>query len=1772
MKKNANKIFAWFMALVMALLSIPLTSTTALGASAFYVGAKQFRWYYQDLLGDDLNIVSNGRLSSNKKNELLFGFDMSNKGFNQHRIEFDYNTHDNLEQRITIEKRANDLAVVRYRLFNYNDPNQPTPNSYVQLQNMDIPTKNASGWSVFRNGGFVTPNFNQVVPYNTSDIRTSKVNTIVLPDPTTPDLLDFGRFGSKSTANSRYESPAPTVTNNDETWAHEIAFIVTKGNGFAFQVDANGETVRMLWNNDDEFLYSTNKATLDGRIYDFDYNYYQSIFPLGPSETPAESQTLTISTGYNDVRSVPTADGSETAITVDATQNKTTAFKPGVNVYFEMPKRFSKTDKKFIYISSNNTGDVHWNKNKDAVVASISLNGKIAAVNDMANASFKNTDAPFDLGVLTGNYRFNETATYTECVFKITGLEASTIFTNSRLTLGQAYAAGSYNGLFSDTGVLPYGRIYTFLDYSIEKIDVGQFVLRINKLYTENPATGNNTAKGQYVVQSNVSSGSFTTTVGSVYIDNSMSTQKDIPIVINESPYFYQVTFVPTVWTEKIESQILKYKPFEDLTYVAIPKFLQILGEARVVRVKDDSFTSNPDKYQDYIDVTYKWEIGSHKIIQNLQDITKVDPLTDYIDYNFQTATKPYQNESDTINFMNLRLDVAKCASPPVGAAIVNDAFELGHINVNGNLIDSEIRILSSQYIIEQRVEGAYGHAIVRVLIPTVDKQSGSTHVNRNKIFMPYGGIYYAFNYAKYDRNGVSTRTQSSNEVNMTLNTLTNIPVPVPQNLIAKEATETSFKITWKVLRDQMFDYLDYNLVPNKMAMYFEPDPSVQTIPTKKRSLSFDVILTKNLDTMKSILARPNDTALYTEVPDYRNTAKEFDLETQVGTSTSSPTAWDIINGGGAVKINYYAPDDRFTTEQAMRTSAPTFDYDLTFKGLDENSSYYIVVVTKIEPYELEWQKDGANDPMPGVPEYEYTVSGDFSTQYPKPGATAEDIQKSLPTEVVAQNTKPAPVEPNPQDADPPAPSGLDKEGITGTQVTIFWDVMKKAVNPNLALDRVEYEIIRVENGSFDNAFVSNKNILTEVLAGIKTNYPNLKVRAYRTADSIVADKTPRLIQITDNPPIEDKYVVVPEHLPEQHRLTDNNLTPNKMYFYYVRTVTYKDDATRPFDALTPHRYSAWVPISVTTSPIKGPQNLKVERGMTTTEQQKMTSFGVSFDAPATMDQIRSGEYILQYSLKEGDKEYSEPINMNISKLGDGVSIPTDKELEGYRHFTYLLEGLNPGTQYMLKVRIVSKATGDYSMWSNEVSYITNADPNQPPDLSDEWTEELKNKLSELYKKPYWRLQDDTNSFRAVYRSAYFDGELATASGNYELATGAENPRNIIIFMPASNIEKANKASKGFTFTVNGVNMVIPFDAMDKSNTQSMKDIIKRYNDRDIKDYFVRIAFTLTKEKGTIEGATPLSDRIDFSLDTVGFTMEETQWDNKILQMHLNYIEKGSGTTAAISEILQELKDKSTSEEMVILIDELVKEIEDELIDDVSDSFIDYQKYSYLTDYTEKQMLISTAIANKDQIVSAYQLAAGKWLSKTVVDISGRKGFYTINPGTYIFAGKTINIPGGVENLPGGESIKQLIIKYSLDDYFGKDNINLNSNLTNQALIGSVARMAGASKTADPADFLRGKGISVSARDLYGNAQRQEVIYITMSLYELKTGTKVSSIRITNQNVASDFQTAAAQYKTHIKAAYQLGLVTGNVQPKNAITVKDYLTILSRLAPKAKLL
>lgn len=972
-----------------------------------------------------------------------------------------------------------------------------------------------------------------------------------------------------------------------------------------------------------------------------------------------------------------------------------------------------------------------------------------------------------------------------------------------------------------------------------------------------------------------------------------------------------------------------------------------------------------------------------------------------------------------------------------------------------------------------------------------------------------YPNIYFLNVKGSYTINGVLSKIEPSLTKDMSLDGPVDMDVPQPQNVKVVYVADdiTKFEVNW--------DTMDYGRSTSPLYDYNQTYLNAMGYSLDNDSVKFNAYVSQKKDVLDTLIkydadrdSAPNSIKDLIQTYDHNNQKGSVEINASSASTDKNMTIRDALRNGGIVKIENILQDYNA-------------DYqNFILNGLDKNQEYYIIVETKIEAKKIS----------------DSSVLLEDNSSY---------------SEMVTTTTYKDPEKPDDSEKVPPSPLNFIAEDIDLNSAKLAWDRVKETASSD-SNSVLEYQFIRVKGEQLPSEIINSRETYSktwENVGGINDK------KGWRTDGAKIFSYTG-----TDFSPTEDDGTNFEYNVTDQtvNRLTDKTLGPNQLYFYYIRTVRVSDSKDQS--------YSVWVPLSVTTTPVEAPKNLKVEP---LEKHDKMDEIVISFDLPELNLEQLGTDYYVQYSIKEDDGPWQDPVTINSEKLKEKGTVNADKTL----HFLYTLTNLKSGTYYSIKVRLYDTKLKEYSMYSNIARGRTDQDQGDYDDNKDksDWLDHYKDLLSDMLKDPYWYSKNGIGSTEAIYRPSAFGSVIASeASSTIELTPG-KGGSNRVYYIPSSAVDQAFDANKGFKISWQGMDVIFSPQSIDAGMNSAILDIKERMREKSVDDYFVRITVKFNESTYTVDGNNSLSPSAEVIVEAVGTKVDLDKWENEMILKIQELIEDEDKLEDVIDDIADGVYDEDSPEAMVDMLKDHIDDFAEDLYEFMEDELDDILKREFTSVELNGSIIIAYPIDSATS-ASGYRQVGSAWDAISLSDYNGKKAIYTNLIGTYIFAGRKVTLPG-IGNVPNGTVITNIVTKYGLDDYLGKDSaFNLNAPMTKNMALGCAARLAGAGNTADPAAFLASKGINVNSRNSQGNISSQEAVYLVMAVYQVRTGTNVESVRITNYTLTSNIQGLQPAFKKSIQAAYQLGVYTNpNMVPNGTITVNEFLQMLAALSSKTSL-
>lgn len=802
-------------------------------------------------------------------------------------------------------------------------------------------------------------------------------------------------------------------------------------------------------------------------------------------------------------------------------------------------------------------------------------------------------------------------------------------------------------------------------------------------------------------------------------------------------------------------------------------------------------------------------------------------------------------------------------------------------------------------------------------------------------------------------------------------------------------------------------------------------------------------------------------------------------------------------------------------------------------EGLDKNTNYNIVIVTKLEISDT----DGGNG----------------------------QIKVSKPSKILSITTSKLPEAPDDDEIKPLAVTNLNVDFLDDSMISakISWNYPNEII---FSKDKFAFEVLSIEDKALPDALKSS-NILLEDLVE-DSSLTNNNVEAWRIVveevsgiDIPVLKKYNPSSKTWDNQDsslftIRDNYI----------EIIDPSNTPNKVYYYYVRTINITGD--------TINSASSWQMDTLTTAPVKAPINLTVSYDSGYSYDSKTESI-IRFDAPIPVDGILGTEYLVEiHIMGEEDLDYTMtkyPVTF-LKETNDGDL--------GYRRLYYKVSNLKPGKSYSIKVRIEDRTkemdvlpdnTKVYpkSSYSERIIIRTEFDQGEY-DKENKYREYLEYydlKVKDLEKTAFIVLEKTSNRNVVKYRNNYGLGELQlNTNGSYVIFT--EDVKTNIVYLPAEFIKHANDRKVSIEIEAYNQNIRIRSGSVGLNITKAINEKANEILSigSNLKDYYVKITVDINKYNGTIYGVTPASQIVDIRMDVIGSKELEKFVDERMIN-ELNSII--SWRKEALKQTLSKELDKGINEkEMLRLTNEAIEAVKNNF--GFSSNIImanNLEAVGKPIPSLAKSMLLTLKQITNDLGLMIYKRSGTSWQKQDTSYINQSYMLEAIDLTAYVL------LPQEINSILIGDKYTQeeinVINKYNLSNIFNSTELNnTNTSLQKYRMISSFARILGAPNGTNEYQYLRNRGISLTNTNLYGNLTREEVLYIHTQVLAKKHNIVLNTVRITDYNIIQDINQIKQEYRqtliigANIKA---FKLNNDMVNPSKTVNIKEFIELLTKI-------
>lgn len=774
-------------------------------------------------------------------------------------------------------------------------------------------------------------------------------------------------------------------------------------------------------------------------------------------------------------------------------------------------------------------------------------------------------------------------------------------------------------------------------------------------------------------------------------------------------------------------------------------------------------------------------------------------------------------------------------------------------------------------------------------------------------------------------------------------------------------------------------------------------------------------------------------------------------------------------------------------------------------------------------------------------------------------------------TGIVSGTTIGTPPYPGPGEVGPSAPRNIGVRDIDQMQATVYWDpyILTDAEIANNV--RIEWEIIRIQDGERLTNEQMNSRVrdFAGFFGGLNT-YPAHRKGWITDAAAITVLPANRLHPAPDYYYAYDRFVV---------ELTDKTLLPNNVYFYYVRTVRIEEAWDHQLNAYVLVRsVSVWVEVPVTTFPIEAPFGLRQEDPGNRAGFDPQTMVAVSWEH-VLMEQILLGRgqtFLFHYQIRESDTPW-----------GEYHIVPPEWMIYGNLDYFnrnrlhYIAGGLEHSTVYEMRVRLYCIVSGDRSVWSNVIVFMTDIDQEEAHrerEVND-WLNYLRRRLEERLRRPFWIAQQSGDTLVIVLRpDDVFNGFILENTGT-ALPLYNTGVDHVVYYIPISSLLTANENRRGFSVTYPDMQILFAPSFLNDARNQPMIDMARDVERRgsQLTDAFVRITID-RNELDEINGVPAITHSTIVYTDMVATNdriRNIRSWDLAMHRRATQIVESWLTDYIMRENIMQHLLEEFSNEDISDYVYHVLERIWDEVIRATGRYFaggtygILSGTVHTITEFNAPMHLIVTPPSETHSIFG-HEFVNDNWRSRDTVEYRNGRAILARAPGRFAFSGREIIIPY-IEVTPRGGVVVSIVARFGLEDLFGV-YVDLEQNATRQMVVGSVARMAGVPQNANAFNWANANlNVQMSSRNATGLISRQEAIAITMALYEQRTGTRVNTIRIHNHTNTAGM-VLDRRYEQAVRAAFEMGIISDtDMNPAGHITIGEFLDMLTLLAARVRI-
>lgn len=860
---------------------------------------------------------------------------------------------------------------------------------------------------------------------------------------------------------------------------------------------------------------------------------------------------------------------------------------------------------------------------------------------------------------------------------------------------------------------------------------------------------------------------------------------------------------------------------------------------------------------------------------------------------------------------------------------------------------------------------------------------------------------------------------------------------------------------------------------------------------------------------------------------------------------------------GTIINFEYgqYTMGESFAETYRVLNLPNDFAIHLRLTNMEENTAFFAFADLEVEKFSVE-----------------DTPVGPIWTRRPDPNPVISDL-----TGVVTDTTVGFPDEPpGPGDVPPPAPSNVGVRDVEQTAASVYWDPIPLTQAQIDAGTRIEWELVRLQDAVrlTEAQMLNNDPNFAEVFAAL-TNSPDRKGWITSRQALTLLPGNRLILQPNEG----DEY----HYFPSEVELRDMTLHPNNLYFYYVRTVRI-DRVWSPQlrDYVEVRSASVWVEVSVTTTPVRAPINLRQEDPLERDDFCGMTMVAVSWEHEIMSD-ILAGMgtlFTFRYQIRESGEQWGEIRTAPPAQMVEAM-LDSNRRLGGSEdRIHYIATGLDAGVVYEMRVQLYDIVAGDASLWSNVIVFMTEVD--QEDDRRDreidDWLNYLRRRVEEFLRREFWLAHRTPYSTTVVVRpDDVFRGLMDGTTGT-DIRLHNPGTDRVVYYIPTNAVFTANENRRGFSTAWDDIQFLFAPSFLTDVDNQAVIDMLRAIDVRgsDISDSFVRLEFNRIPID-EINGRPAITPRTQLTASMVGTNdtiRNIATWDRQMLRRATAIVEDWL-TDAVMREnfrvqLIEELSNEDMSDHVYDFLERVLQDIIDATSEYMTMAYggILYNRQDVIHDFDAAMHVIATP-PRDTYSVFGYEFVNEAWRQQNLIEAHNGRSMIFRRPGIFAFTGREIIIPD-IEITPRGDTVISIVARYGLEDLFGV-YVDLEQFANRQMVIGSIARTAGVPVNANAMNWaVENLDVQLTSRNATGLISRQEAIAVTVALYAHRTNTPINTLRIHNhQNTAG--MDLDARFANSVRVAFELGLISDTeMDPAGPITIGEFLDMLTLLNARVR--